>query len=222
MNKILILCALIPSLGHTPLSAATLVVDSFAQGPFSLSLSGPVTNNSTIASPFGSDRSATISERLAASGATMTSTLDDSAGLLSLSIDGQSTLASRPLDLRLQYSGGGPFSLLGYNAFEFDFSNLSGSGFLIVELGGGSTAVYGPSTNRISLNTSGVTTVPFSALNFGTSGSIASFTSLHFTFEADTEQFSMTLNDIRVVPEPSVIALAMPFLLTILLRRQRN
>ncbi len=222
MSKILILCALLLSLGLLPLSAATLVLDSFDQGPFSLSLSGPVTNNSTIGSPFGSDRSATISERLAASGATMTSTLDESAGLLSLSIDGQSNLASRPLDLRLQYSGGGPFSLLGYNAFEFDFSNLAGSGFLIAELGGGSTAVYGPSTNRISLSSSGVTTVPFSALNFGTTGSIDSFTSLHFTFEADTEQFSMTLNEIRVVPEPSVIALLMPFLLTVLLGRRRN
>lgn len=154
-------------------------------------------------------------------GAVVTSTLDDSLDTLSFMVDGLSSIAARPLDLRLTYSQGGPFSILGYSAFEFDLSALTGSGFLIVELGS-ATDVYGPATNRIALSGPGVVSVPFSELNFGTNGGIDSFSSLHFTFEADTEQFSMTLNEIRVVPEPSVVALTMPFLLTILLCRRRN
>lgn len=201
--------------------ASTIVIDSFNEGSFNLSFGGDLTNTSSVSSPLGDERRSRINDREAMQGAIVTSTLNDSAGTLAFAVDGLSTDSTRPLDLRVTYSQGGPFSILGYDAFELDFSALTGTGFLLVELGSRSD-VYGPTANRIDLNGPGVVTVPFSELNFGTNGSIDSFSSLHLTFEADTEQFSMTLNEIRVVPEPSVVALTMPFLLTILLSRRRD
>ena len=97
---------------------------------------------------------------------------------------------------------------------------VSGTGFLVVELGGGTAAVYGPETNRITIDRAGLLTVPFSELNFGASGRIDNFTGLLFTFEAESENFSMTLDEIRAVPEPSAFVLTM-FSVSILLRRRR-
>jgi len=219
MSKILIfaILALLTRLSE----ASTIVVDSFTEGPYNLSYGSDLNNTSAVSSPLGSSRFSRINDREAIAGAVVTSTLDDSLGTLNFAVDGLSSNAARPLDLRLAYSQGGPFSIVGYSAFEFDFSAVTGAGFLIIELGS-ATAVYGPTTNRINLGGPGVVTVPFSQLNFGTNGSINSFNSLHFTFEAATEEFSISMNEIRVVPEPSVIALVMPFLLTILLGRRRN
>jgi hypothetical protein len=111
--------------------------------------------------------------------------------------------------------------LLGYDAFEFDFTSLEGTGFLVVELGSPS-AVYGPEANRVAIDTAGVVTLPFSQLNFANNGTLGSFDVITFTFEAESQEFSMTVNEIRAVPEPSVLALATSFLVTILLRRRRN
>jgi hypothetical protein len=150
----------------------------------------------------------------------MTSTLSTATGTLDLVVNGMS-LESSPLTLQMSYFNGGPYSLLGFSAFEIDISSLTGVGNLIVELGNASDS-YGPTTNRITMTGSGTISVPFSELNFATNGSTASFSAMHFTFEAASEEFSMTLGEVRVVPEPSVVALTLPFALTLLLRRHRK
>ncbi len=211
------LAALVVS--NNPVSAATLVIDSFTEADFFLSVEGDTSITSDVSTPFGTRRFSRISDRIAASGTVMTSTLDSSAGTLSFNVNGQST-GSSPLDLRASYSQGGPFSVLGYNAFEFDFSALEGSGSLIIELGSGS-AVYGPSANRVTINSAGTLSVPFTSLNFGTGGSVPSFQAMHFTFEADTDQFSFTLDEVRVVPEPGASILLLLGAGSMALRRRR-
>jgi hypothetical protein len=139
--------------------------------------------------------------------------------MLSFVVEGQPITTNR-LDLRIHYSQGGPFSILGYNAFEFDFSALTGTGALIVELGRGS-AIYGPETHRIPLESPGLVSVPFSELNYGAGGSVEQFFAIHFVFEANTDQFSFTLDEIRLVPEPGSFQLAVLGLIFLSRRRSR-
>jgi hypothetical protein len=187
--------------------ATTFVLDTFTTGPFALSESGSFSDSDRINSPLGNNRDVRINRGLAAPGTTMTTTLDTGSGTVSLNFNGQSLSVNNPLDFRAVYSIGGPFSLLGSTAFELDFSELSGSGFLITELGGVIASSHGPSTSRIALNGPGTVVVPFSELNFSPSGSIDDFSSTLFVFEADSQAFAFTLDEIRVVPEPSSVLL---------------
>lgn len=201
-------------------SAASLIVDSFTEGSYMLTLGGDTSATSVVTSPFGSSRAAGISNRIAAPGTTMTSTLDTGTGSVSFGVNGQST-GSGALHLGMSYSQGGPFSLLGYDAFELDFSSLSGTGFLIVGIGS-PPDVYGPATHRVPLNSSGTVTVPFNLLNHGTSGAIDSFIALNFEFEAESQEFSFGLDEIRVVPEASTVLLVVLSAGTLLLRRRQH
>lgn len=215
--EIFLLILLLPSI---PGTCATLIVDSFTEDDFFLSTEGFGSQNSMVSSPFGSRRFSSISSRIAAPGTVITTTLDSNAGTLTSLFDGQSTSTSR-LNFQATYFQGGPFSVLGYDAFEFDFSALAGTGFLIVELGSGSDT-YGPATNRIAIDSPGTVSVPFSELNFGTGGAIDSFLAIHFVFEADSEMFSFTLDEIRVVPEPSRALLTLVGLCAVRIPRRRR
>jgi hypothetical protein len=180
---------------------ASFVMDDFTEGAFELSLDGLTGIALTVDSPLGMRRYARIPVRLVAPGSVITSTLSTSSGSLSFLAEGKSELESLPLNLALSYLDGGPFNLEGYGAFEFDFAEVEGSGFLIVELG--RQSFYGPETLRVPIGGAGPIQVPFEMLNFGAGASVGSFTSTHFTFEAGTERFAFVLSEIRVIPEPS-------------------
>jgi hypothetical protein len=186
---------------------STLVLDTFTEGEFRLSPEDPKTA-SLITGPIGTTRDAAISGRLATQDTILESTLSTVAGQLSFFVDGVSRIDPRRLDLCLSYVLGGSYNLLGYNAFEFEFSSLSGVGFIIVELGRASD-LYGSEVPRVRVDSAGTLTFPFEALAFGTAGSVESFEGLHITFEAESEQFSFTLDEIRIVPEPNLLGLAM-------------
>lgn len=196
---------------------STLVLDSFSSGDFVLDQNSPGFT-SAITGPIGSQRHSLVSSRVFSPGTTSQATLNSSIGILSFEVDGTS-LDSRPLELALTYAPGGPFSLLGYDALVFDFASVSGSGFIIVELGSPSDT-YGPEVPRVPIDSAGSITFPFSELTFGTGGSVDSFNALQITFEAETEQFSFTLNEVRAVPEPSAVYLAGIGVLCLLRRRR--
>ena len=202
-------------------SASTVVIDSFTEGSFALSFpSGPSGDASSISGPIGDQRSAGISNRNLVSGTTISSTLDTSSGgSLSFNADGTNTFGV-PLSLNLRYTDGGPFSLLGQSEFVLDFSSLTGTGSLIVELGRSNTP--GPSTLRVDLNSAGEVVVPFSQWNIESGETISDFSALHFTFEAVSEQFSFTLNEINAVPEPSGVLLLSLGGLVSVTRRKRT
>jgi hypothetical protein len=127
----------------------------------------------------------------------------------------------RPLEMRVRYFGGGPYSLEGYSAFELDVAVFAGSGNLIIELGS-ETAIYGPEITRIPINRSGTITVPFSEINIGTGGEIEEFYAMYFTVEAVTEEYSLMLDEIRVVPEPASLAFLAASTLALLTVRRRD
>lgn len=196
------------------------VLDSFTEGPFSISISGSTSASDSITSPFGETRSAGVTSRQAMAGGTVTSTLDDSLGTLAFNVDALPS-GSGAIDLRLSYTGGGPYSLLGFSALEFDFSAVTGTGSLLVALDY-AEAVYGLSLFRVPLNSTGTTVFDVSDITLGSGASLGDFDSMQIIFEADTEQFAFTLNEIRAVPEPSVTLLTLSLFLTTLLRRRRN
>lgn len=199
--------------------ASAIVLDSFTEGAHSLSAGGTAAHATAVSSPLGTTRRTRISSTLAPHGATLSSTLEPINGALEFQVSGASTIDGRPLDLRMSYLGGGPFNLLGYSAFEFDFAVINGNGHLIIELGSGSD-VYGPDTNRIPLDRPGTAAVPFTKLNLGPGGSVDSFYVFNVVIEAVSEEFTFTLTEIRLVPEPSMLALLAGGSMCWLLRRR--
>lgn len=196
---------------------ASFVVDSFTEGDFALSLDGFSSITSAISSPLGTLRYASITTRLVVPGSVVTGS--SSSGSVSFFVDGRIEDDRRPMNLALSYLQGGPFNLEGYDAFEFDFAELEGSGFLIVELG--SQSIYGPETLRVPMDAAGTMQVPLAMINFGAGASMGSFTSSHFTFEADTERFGFVLDEIRVIPEPATgLCLLLGGALLLLCRRR--
>jgi hypothetical protein len=217
--KTLILTLIFAATLHSTRAAVT-VLDSFTEGPFAISISGLTSSSASITSPFAETRGVGVISRQAMAGGTVTSTLDDSLGTLSFNVD---ALPSGPgaIDLRFGYSGGGPYSLLGFSALEFDFSAVAGTGSLLVALDY-TEAVFGPTLFRMPVNSAGTTVFDVSGITLGSGASLADFDSMQIVIEANTEQFALTLNEIRAVPEPTILTLTLPFLLTALLRRRRN
>lgn len=201
-------------------TAAVLVLDSFTEDDFALSLAGEISAVSEITSPLGSLRVSRISRREAVLGTVLSSTLLSSLGNLSFFAEGGSN-SFIPLNLQISYRNGGPFSIMGYDHFEFEFSQIQGQGNLIIELGNPSD-IYGPTAHRLSLSSSGIVSVPFDQLNFGSGGSIGSFSSLNIRFEAVSPEFSFTLEEIRLVPEPSALLLVGVAGMALSLRRARS
>lgn len=171
-----------------------------------------------VASPFGSKRVTTIT-RVVAPGATLTSTLTPGSGTINFQVVGASILPGAPRVMRIQYSDGGAFSLVGYSALELDVAVIAGTGRLIIELGSASDT-YGPEAKRILLST-GTITVPFSELNFGATGSLESFQAMHFVFEATSDDYSLLVNEIRVVPEPTSVLLMASGVMSLMAMRRR-
>jgi hypothetical protein len=204
-------------------ASAVTVVDSFDSGSLFLSLDGVSGKALAVETPFGLTRSATLDTRRAPAGSVITATFDSSAGG-SLSFFADRTAsgeASGALVMSMSYWKGGPYSLDGFSAFEFDFGDVIGSGFLVVEVGS-AAAILGPSFHRLTIDQAGVLTVPFDQLNVtDSSASLDFFHSLHFTFESDSDIFSFTLNEIRAVPEPSSALLALVGM-GALMRRRRS
>jgi hypothetical protein len=202
-------------------AASTIVLDSFNEGGHTLAAGGDTAEAQAVSSPFGSKRVTTIT-RVLPTGATLTSTLTPASGTVEFHVVGAGFLPEDPRVMRIHYSDGGPFSLVGYSAMELDVAVIAGTGNLIFELGSASDS-YGPETKRIPI-TAGTITVPFGELNFGPTGSLESFQVMHFVFEATSDEYSLLLHEIRVVPEPAnlmFIAAAGGMSVLVMRRRQR-
>jgi hypothetical protein len=186
--------------------AATVVLDTFQEGAHQLAVGIDSSDSEIIDSPMGFTVRATRINRIVPPETTVTSTLSQPSAAVEFRAAGMGIAINDPPQMRIGYVEGGPYSLSGYSAFELDVAVIAGRGNLIIELGS-QTDIYGPETRRIPINTSGVVTVPFGEVNFGPTGSLDSFYAMHFTFEAATEEYELTLSEIRVVPEPANLSL---------------
>jgi hypothetical protein len=150
----------------------------------------------------------------------MTSTLAiDDGGSLSLNFAMRSGEPLAPYVLPLRYRNGGPYSILGQTAFELDFSEFAGAANLIIQLG--SEALVEPSMARVALSGPGTLAVPFDRINLTAGGSLGSFNEIHFLFETASAAVSFSLDEIRIVPEPSTMSL-LSVTAGLLLRRNRK
>jgi hypothetical protein len=186
--------------------AAVLVVDSFATTPFTINghLSPNTALDFSYLGPIGTLRGARF--EVAPRGVIASaSAVTESSGALLMAIDQtQVPGAADGYYLDLYYQGGGPYSILGQSAFEFEFSSVSGIGELIVEIG--TSFVDQPGILRTELTEAGIVSVPFDNVNMGPWDTLDNFGSVLFRFGSTSSQFEFSLDQIRVVPEPSVLA----------------
>lgn len=203
-----------------PCLAATVVFDSFTEGPFAIEMYIPPTlaNTNSFSGPIGTSRRVTMPSPSRAL-LFMNSTLaTDHGGSLSLDFAMRSGYPVSPYILPLSYRNGGPYSILGQTAFEFDFAEFTGLGNLIIQIG--SESLVDASTTRVSLSGPGTVVVPFDRINFSAGGSLGNFNEVHFLFETASEAVSFSLGEIRIVPEPSTMGLLI-LGLGLLVRRNR-
>lgn len=175
--------------------AASIVIDSFDEGPFSLSDEGPLTSQERITGAIVNTRRA---EGLGLGDWSAVSTL----GSGFVDYDVQSILpAGRPFGLFLSYTrSSGSFSLLGYDAFLLDFSAVSGSGMLEIFVDSSDTN----SVVQIPITSAGVLEYSFDNMAAGSLGNISSLT---INIVPDSSPFSFRLNEVSIIPEPSTLFL---------------
>jgi hypothetical protein len=202
-----------------PARAVVTVVDTFDQGGFSISSPGNSNPADEIVDlPFGQRRYVAFSGN-GTETTVMSSILSPSSETLEFSSNGASMSIIFPLSLSLIYSGGDPHSISNDGEFILGFSELSGVGTLYIELGG-SLGLEG--VTRVDLIGPGELCYPVSSVYAGAGHSLDAFNVLTFRFEARSPEFSFTLDEIRLIPEPSTSLLALAGAAGLLTRRLRG
>lgn len=204
-----LLAALLLAAAFEQAAAATLLIDGFDDGDFSLSSSGLTSDTSGITSPLVDQRSAS-----GVGPDSWTASVVGSGSTFSYSVDQVifSTLRNR-IALNYANQSSNPFSLLGSDAFSLQFSELLGEGILRVSINGAFVSSDIPLINANEL------IVPFTEIGNPDFGALSS---VQFSFTAVTQEFSFTLDQIGAVPEPTVAGLLLASLLTVALHRRRN
>lgn len=185
-----------------------MVVDSLENNGFSISLDDGDyrTFVSTNSGPVGLERSCNVASRLATEGSTVSTTGDTITGQLLLAVNGSSLSSVTPLYMSLAYKLGGPYTLNPYSHLLLDFSAVAGNGSVVVEIGN----TEGPGVSDsywIPFASPGPLYIPFNRIQEDYEQSTDSFRNLSFTFFAESEHFSFTLDEIRAVSEPAVWAM---------------
>jgi hypothetical protein len=200
-----------------------LVVDSFTQGPFYRNATA------SIDSLLGTSRSVTLGPRTTPVADTLQVTADASQGSFTFySYDTTPDVPWGNLYIQISYNNtAGIFDASPYTAFAFDFTDLVGTGDLVVEIGFG-PSIYRETTLSTPITEPGWLAVPMEAINYSTRGgdTLSAFSSVHFTFRATSPTFGFTLNEIALttVPEPASAAalLGATVLAAATLRRKRR
>lgn len=163
-------------------------------------------SDETVNLPLAQRRGASFGSFFINPGGNMVATLNASAGTLTFAANGTPRFLNGPLALQLVYAAGGPYNIAGCASFILGFSRLSGVGSLYVEVGSsdGITGEY-----RVDLTGPGDVNYSVGNVKPNSIHSVESFNILRFVFEARSTEFSFTLDEIRLVPEPSGAVLAL-------------
>ena len=188
--------------------AATLLLDDFSSGSFLLSFGGSTSNSGAFGTPLTDQRNVS-----GVGFPNWTATL--ATGDLDYNVN-QLDPSPRRNYLNLKYSlASGTFSLLGYEAFAVDVTNVVGTGEFVAFVDGTPGADI-----RFTINGSSTIVSPFSGLD--TSQSLGSLSQMNFRFYAISDDFSLTIDDVRIVPEPSASLLTGFGAVTVLFQRRRK
>jgi len=200
--------------------AAVSIVDTFEQGGFSISYpANPNPVSEAVNLPLAQQRGAAFKLQSTPPDTTMTSTLDASAGTLTFAVNGTIVYPNGPPALQLVYSRGGPYDITRCTGFFLGFSELSGVGSLYVEVGSSDGSV---GEHHMDLTGPGDVFYSVTDVKPNSIHTVDSFNILRFIFEARSPRFSFTLNEIRLVPEPSGALLALVAAAGSLARRRRD
>jgi hypothetical protein len=191
---------------------ADLIVDDFTSVNMTAMYPGSGGSTVFLNTVFGRFRSLRVSGRNAASGTVMSASID--AGLLTGNILGTSNTELSPLFVGLGYFGFKITDLSGYVGLAFDFTDVQGAGDLVVLSGIGGIAgiddtFLSPDVLRIPITAPGQLLVPFSSVNLGPDTTLDAIQGLGIRFESTTEHFAFTLDEFRLIPEPSTLLLVL-------------
>jgi hypothetical protein len=189
-----------------PLEGATLLLDDFSTGSFFLERgdNGTASFSDSFATP--------LTDQRTINGVGFPNwTLTLGSGGLVYDVD---SLEEGRNYMYLEYSSSGTFSILGYDAFAVDLINVVGTGELIVAVSGS-----GGNNVRVPISESGTVVSPFSFLD--TSRSLDSLSAMSFRFNTSSEDFSATIDNIRLIPEPSAPMMLLTVATVLIGRRAR-
>lgn len=194
---------------HPTTGAAATVIDSFTSGSVSIGFANNTLDHDAIVSTVANER------RVWGNGVSdWNATLADGSGGILYGVNLRSTPSLNQW-LNLGYSNSsGYVNLLGYSAFTIDFSDLSGSGMLAVFFNNGQGAFVPITANGI---------IEYSFDNIVGGQPIPEFlNNVQFRVFAGTSDFSVRINEIAVVPEPSALLLSGVAAASLLFRRRRE
>jgi hypothetical protein len=184
---------------RTNCHATVSIVDTFDQGGFTMSHpNNPNPVDEMVNLPLAQRRTAAFWVVPTPPGTSLASTLDSTTGTLRFVVSGTPASPNTPFALQLVYSAGGPYNISGCTDFILGFSELSGVGSLYIEVG----SSKGLDVHRVALTGPGDLSYSVSDVTANSVHTVDSFNVLRFAFEARSTNFSFTLDEIRLVPEP--------------------
>lgn len=194
---------------HT-LSASIVVIDDFTSGPYNIGSSSLSSNTSSITSLVADSR------RGAGTGTQeWQSSVNTTNGLLFYSVTGAPAPGQR---LSITYSSDSDtLNLIGFTHFVFSVDDLIGGADLFVLYRGSSNQIF--AETPINIDSSGDFYIPFSFMGVSDPFSPSSVV---FRVIPTSDDFSITLSSIGVIPEPSTAIMIALGASTLFLRRRRK
>lgn len=191
-------------------NAAIMIIDDFTQGGFSVSESYPTMWEPGLSLPIGENVSRTASGRGLAYWSAHSSPLFG--GSMNYTLELRADPIHVQSYLEVYYQRSGSFDLSGYHAFSLSITNLVGRGEIIA---------YSGSFKGIAVPITGTgeLLIPFELMQ--NTEPLDRLISLDFRFIGLSKDFSVTVDRIAAVPEPSGASLALLGGLVLLFRRRR-
>lgn len=176
--------------------AATLVLDSFSEGGFDLSDEGAHSDIDIFSGELLDRRRA-----VASAGGDFTAKLVTGSGVMNYAVELRGTPSGDVLfTLLYTKQDGSGFSLLGADGLSLKIVGLVGLGDLLVYLDGGST-------NSVSIPITSTGDLFYPLANTGNILPLNDVHQIGFQLIAKSSDFSIELDQITVVPEPSATVL---------------
>ncbi|MEM9283971.1 MAG: PEP-CTERM sorting domain-containing protein [Verrucomicrobiota bacterium] len=194
MRTLFILFMVVIALAGTLTRAysATLILDSFSEGDFLLQDGGDESDEIAISSPVVDSR-----EVLGFGQGTWSIAMVAGNGSLDYFVtEILGTPGSPRFGMIFQYESMPSASLLGFDAFSFDFTGVTGTALLEIFVNNQNAAAMMP----VTLDSSGQLVYPFANL---AANDLSAISNISFRVIPQSDTFSFSLNEVSIVPEPS-------------------